>query len=175
MSRVDCLPVLKMGTSSLWERSIEVQNIDAKDLQPLVDSMAISRHVYQGVGIAASQIGINKRVIVFGIESVNSRYPHRPLVPLTVLVNPVFEPLSDEMEEEWEGCLSIPGLRGLVPRYRDIKYAGYALDGSRIEREATGFHARIIQHECDHLDGRLYPSRIKDFTKFAFEDTLKSL
>jgi peptide deformylase len=125
-----------------------------------------------GVGIAAPQIGVNKRMVIFGFES-SARYPNEKPVPFTVLINPVIEYLSDETADGWEGCLSVPGLRGLVPRFRHIRYSGFDLEGNAFTREADGFHARIVQHECDHLDGILFPQRIKDMRFFGFEDELK--
>ena len=124
-----------------------------------------------GAGLAAPQIGVPLRVVIFGMEH-NPRYPDAEPVPYTELVNPVLEPLTGEMEEGWEGCLSVPGLRGVVPRYTRLRYEGFLPDGSRIAREVDGFHARVVQHECDHLDGILYPMRMKDFSKFGFTEVL---
>ena len=127
-----------------------------------------------GAGLAAPQIGVMQRVVIFGYQT-NPRYPDAPPVPETVLINPEITPLGDEMEAGWEGCLSVPGMRGLVKRYQSITYRGYDPDGNLIEREASGFHARVVQHECDHLDGILYPFRIDDMRSFGFLDTLQEL
>ena len=127
-----------------------------------------------GAGLAAPQIGVMQRVVIFGYQT-NPRYPDAPPVPETVLINPEITPLGDEMEAGWEGCLSVPGMRGLVKRYQSITYRGYDPDGNLIEREASGFHARVVQHECDHLDGILYPFRIDDMRSFGFLDTLQDL
>ncbi|NDH08815.1 MAG: peptide deformylase [Gammaproteobacteria bacterium] len=163
--------VLKMGNPILKQVAIPVQNIDDKQLLDIVQEMIDTMEAKGGVGLAAPQIGYSLRLIIFGFEH-NTRYPHEQPVPFTILVNPSYEALSDVKEEAWEGCLSIPGLRAAVPRFSHIKYRGYALDGRLIEREADGFHARIIQHEIDHLDGVLYPSRLKDMAKFGFEDEI---
>lgn len=163
--------VLKMGNPILKQIAIAVQNIDDKQLLDIVQEMIDTMEAKGGVGLAAPQIGYSLRLIIFGFEH-NTRYPHEQPVPFTILVNPSYEALSDKQEEAWEGCLSIPGLRAAVPRFAHIKYRGYALDGCLIEREADGFHARIIQHEIDHLDGVLYPSRLKDMAKFGFEDEI---
>src|SRR3546814_57875 len=122
-------------------------------------------------GLAAPQIGVDLRVVIFGFAR-NDRYPDAPAVPETVLINPQLTPLSDELEDGWEGCLSVPGLRGVVPRYRQLQYRGFDREGKPIERHAEGFHARVVQHECDHLDGVLYPMRVRDFTRFGFTDVL---
>jgi peptide deformylase len=124
-----------------------------------------------GAGLAAPQIGVLLRVVIFGVHA-NPRYPDVEEVPDTVLINPVITPLANDMEEGWEGCLSVPGMRGWVPRYTKLKYSGYDEKGKRFVREVSGFHARVVQHECDHLDGVLYPMRIRDFTKFGFNDAL---
>jgi len=126
-----------------------------------------------GAGLAAPQIGVSLRVVIFGVKS-NPRYPHAEDVPHTVLINPVVEPLSGEMEEGWEGCLSVPGLRGVVPRYSRLRYRGCGAGGEAIDRLAEGFHARVVQHECDHLDGILYPMRVRDFSRFGFIEALFS-
>jgi peptide deformylase len=128
--------------------------------------------VEDGAGIAAPQIGVLKRVVIFGVESDNPRYPGRGFVPTTILINPVITPLDREMDDNWEGCLSVPGMRGLVPRYTRVRYRGYDQKGRLIERDAEGFHARVVQHECDHLDGVLYPQRIRDMTQFGFKEEL---
>ncbi len=162
-------PVLRMGDPRLWQKSLPVENFgELKDL--LVDMRDTMAHL-NGAGLAAPQIGVPLRVVIFGVTA-NPRYPDIEPVPDTVLVNPVLTPLSDEMEEGWEGCLSVPGMRGSVPRYRRLRYAGYDERGQRFERDVEGFHARVVQHEVDHLDGVLYPMRIRDLTKFGFIEEL---
>ena len=133
--------------------------------------MRDTMHTQNGAGLAAPQIGVGLRVVIFGVER-NERYPDAEPVPYTELVNPVLTPLSDELEDGWEGCLSVPGLRGVVPRFRRLRYRGLDPSGAIIERDVEGFHARVIQHECDHLDGILYPMRVRDFTRFGFTDVL---
>ena len=125
-----------------------------------------------GAGLAAPQIGVNQQLVIFGSETANPRYPNRPLIPVTVLINPVITPLGDEEESDWEGCLSVPGLRGEVPRWAHIRYSGFDEYGQTIDRTVDGFHARVVQHECDHLIGKLYPMRVRDFTKFGYTDVL---
>jgi peptide deformylase len=131
-------------------------------------------HAADGAGLAAPQIGVPLRVVIFGSAdgTPNPRYPDEPVVPRTILVNPVLQPLGDETEEGWEGCLSVPGLRGVVPRWRRLRYGGVDPEGRPIERTAEGFHARVVQHECDHLDGILYPMRVRDFSRFGFTEVL---
>ena len=163
--------VRRMGDPLLWARAQEVTDVSASSLADLVCDMKDTMAALQGAGLAAPQIGVPLRVVIFGVRA-NPRYPGASEVPETVLVNPVVEPLGDEEEEGWEGCLSVPGLRGLVPRYRRVRYRGYDLDGGVIEREAEGFHARVVQHECDHLDGILYPTRIRDLRFFGYESVL---
>ncbi len=164
-------PVLKMGDPRLLRVSIEVDPIDTQTLTPLLQDMWDTMAAENGAGLAAPQIGILQRVVIFGYQT-NPRYPQAPPVPETVLINPEITPLSDAREEGWEGCLSVPGMRGLVARYRDIRYRGFDQHGNEIEREASGFHARVVQHECDHLDGILYPMRIDDLRQFGYLDTL---
>lgn len=164
-------PVLKMGDPRLLERSVELAPIDPAALQPLLDDMWDTMAAENGAGLAAPQIGVMQRVVIFGYDS-NPRYPGAPAIPETVLVNPEITPLDDTVESGWEGCLSVPGMRGLVPRFRAIRYRGYDQHGNPIEREASGFHARVVQHECDHLDGILYPMRIEDMRSFGYIDTL---
>ena len=159
--------VLRMGNALLLEKSAEVRQLDHPALQSLVTDLYDTMRAEEGAGIAAPQIGVLLRVVLFGFEH-NSRYPDRDPVPETVLINPVIESLSEEIQWGWEGCLSVPGLRGEVPRYQHIRYSGYDLRGTKIEREVDGFHARLVQHECDHLDGVLYPQRIQDMTQFGF-------
>lgn len=163
--------VLKMGDPRLLEVSLPVAPIDAETLAPLLEDMWDTMAAENGAGLAAPQIGIMQRVVIFGYER-NPRYPDAPPVPETVLINPEIEPLGDIREDGWEGCLSVPGMRGVVSRYRDIRYRGFDQHGNSIEREASGFHARVVQHECDHLDGILYPFRIVDLRNFGYLDTL---
>ena len=169
--------VLKMGHRVLGTPSLPLDNPSKPDLtflKPLLRDMQDTMLEEGGVGIAAPQIGCNRRVILFGFED-NARYPDELAVPFTVLINPMIKALSEEMIDGWEGCLSVPGLRGLVPRYTKIEYSGYDQAGQLITRRADGFHARVVQHECDHLDGVLYPQRIKDLRYFGFEDELGEL
>lgn len=166
--------VLKMGNPILGTASLPLANPSNPDfafLTPLLRDMQDTMREEGGVGIAAPQIGCNRRIILFGFED-NARYPEESAIPLTLLINPVIRALSDEMVDGWEGCLSVPGLRGLVPRYQHIEYSGYDQTGEFIRRTVSGFHARVVQHECDHLDGILYPQRIKDLRFFGFEDEL---
>lgn len=163
--------VLKMGDARLLRVAQPVQVFDTPELKSLIVDLFDTMEATDGVGIAAPQIGVNLQVVVFGFDE-SERYPDAPSVPRTILLNPVITPLSDEMEDGWEGCLSVPGLRGLVPRYQHIRYQGVDPQGQPIEREAHDFHARVVQHECDHLIGRLYPTRIKDMTQFGFTDVL---
>jgi peptide deformylase len=166
--------VVKMGNQQLASPSISIMDFTDVSLKNIIADMHDTMQAKGGVGIAAPQIGYNVRIIMFGFES-NPRYPNEKPVPFTVLMNPIIEVLSDEIVDGWEGCLSVPGLRGLVPRYKKIRYQGYDLDGQLITREAEDFHARVVQHECDHLDGILFPRRISDLQFFGFEDELKTL
>ena len=159
--------VLKMGDPTLLKRSQEVLDFNTSELHELIQNMKDTMMHMNGAGIAAPQIGELKRVVIFGFES-NERYPDESAVPYTILINPEIEALNDEMEEGIEGCLSVPGLSGSVPRFVNIRYKGRDQKGEVIERVVSGFHARVVQHECDHLDGVLYPARIKDFTTFGF-------
>lgn len=163
--------VLKMGDPRLLEVSAEVDPVDPSALQPLLRDMWDTMAAENGAGLAAPQIGVMQRVVIFGYDS-NPRYPKAPPVPQTVLINPRITPLEETMEDGWEGCLSVPGMRGIVPRYTAISYTGFDQHGDSIEREASGFHARVVQHECDHLDGILYPFRIEDMRSFGYIDTL---
>jgi peptide deformylase len=163
--------VLRMGDPRLWQKARPVEHFDMPDLRELVADMEETMHSLEGAGLAAPQIGVDLRVVIFGFES-NPRYPEAGCVPYTVLVNPVLTPLSEETEEGWEGCLSVPGLRGMVPRWTRLRYTGFGLYGAPIDRTVDGFHARVVQHECDHLDGILYPMRMQDFTRFGFTDQL---
>ena len=163
--------ILKMGDPRLREVSQPVSPIDPQALAPLLNDMWETMAAARGAGLAAPQIGIMQRIVIFGYQQ-NPRYPDAPPVPETVLINPLVTPLGEEREDGWEGCLSVPGLRGLVPRYKHVRYSGYDQRGEPFEREVTGFHARVVQHECDHLDGILYPQRIEDLRSFGFIDTL---
>jgi peptide deformylase len=163
--------LLKMGDERLLRIAQPVREFGTNELRALLRDMYDTMEAAGGVGLAAPQIGVDLQLVVFGFEH-SERYPDAPPVPRTVLLNPVIEPLSQEEEEGWEGCLSVPGLRGLVPRFTRIRDQGFDLDGNVIDREAQGFHARVVQHECDHLIGRLYPTRIRDLTKFGFTDVL---
>lgn len=160
-----------MGDPRLLEKARPVETFGTPELRQLAADMLDTMRAADGAGLAAPQIGVGLRVVIFGLES-NPRYPQAEPVPFTILVNPALTPLSDELEEGWEGCLSVPGLRGLVPRFARLAYRGFDLDGAPVEREAAGFHARVVQHECDHLDGILYPMRIRDFTRFGYTDVL---
>jgi peptide deformylase len=160
-------PVLRMGDPRLWQKSSPVSDFHAPELKELLQDMRDTMAHLNGAGLAAPQIGVRLRVVIFGVTA-NPRYPDIEPVPETVLINPELTPVSNEREEGWEGCLSVPGMRGWVPRYRQLKYAGYDERGQRFERTVDGFHARVVQHEVDHLDGVLYPMRIQDFTRFGF-------
>ena len=164
-------PILKMGDARLLRQAEPVRAFGSPDLLALIADMFDTMTAAQGVGLAAPQIGVNLQLVIFGFKH-NERYPDAPQVPETVLLNPVLTPLSDDKEDGWEGCLSVPGLRGLVPRYKQLRYEGVDQYGKPIMREVDGFHARVVQHECDHLAGLLYPMRIKDFTKFGYTDVL---
>lgn len=161
-----------MGDSRLLRIAKPVQNFDSDELHLLVRDMFQTMSDADGAGLAAPQIGIDLQLVIFGTDAVNPRYPDAPLVPRTVLCNPVIEPLSDEEEDGWEGCLSVPGMRGVVPRWKKIRYTGFDPYGDRIDRVAEGFHARVVQHECDHLVGKLYPMRVRDFSRFGFTEVL---
>jgi peptide deformylase len=163
--------ILRMGDPRLLERSREVASVPSDGLVALLADMRDTMRAADGAGLAAPQIGVPLRVVIFGVER-NPRYPDAEPVPYTELINPVLTPLSDEEEEGWEGCLSVPGFRGLVPRFLRLRYEGLTPEGERIAREVDGFHARVVQHECDHLDGILYPQRIRDMRKFGFTDIL---
>ena len=164
-------PVLKMGNPLLLERAKEVTQFGTPELSSLLTDMLDTMEELSGAGLAAPQIGVPLRVVIFGVKR-NPRYPDAEEVPYTVLINPVIRPLGEETEEGWEGCLSVPGMRGLVPRYRRINYKGCDQYGSPIDRDVTDFHARVVQHECDHLDGVLYPMRIADLRNFGFTEVL---
>jgi peptide deformylase len=164
--------ILKMGDPRLLRHARPVERFDTPELHALVQDLLDTMAHANGAGLAAPQIGVDLQVVIFGADQPNPRYPDAPVVPRTVLVNPVITPLSDEEEEGWEGCLSVPGLRGVVPRWRRIRYTGFDLLGRPVDRVAEGFHARVVQHECDHLWGTLYPMRVRDFSRFGFTDVL---
>jgi peptide deformylase len=163
--------ILRMGDPRLLERSREVATLPSAGLADLLVDMRDTMRAHAGAGLAAPQIGVPLRVVIFGVER-SPRYPDAEAVPYTELVNPVLTPLSEEEEEGWEGCLSVPGFRGVVPRFARLRYEGLTPEGERLVREVSGFHARVVQHECDHLDGVLYPQRIRDMRKFGFTDVL---
>jgi peptide deformylase len=163
--------ILKMGDPRLLQVAAPVTAFDTPALHALIADLFDTMAAANGAGLAAPQIGEDVQVVIFGFDH-NSRYPDAPAVPLTVLINPVITPLDGEVEEGWEGCLSVPGLRGLVPRAARIRYAGFDPEGRPIQREAEGFHARVVQHECDHLIGRLYPTRMTDLTRLGFTSVL---
>ncbi len=164
-------PILRMGDPRLFDASETVTREELIDLNDLIQDMLDTMEDANGAGLAAPQIGVMKRVVVYGVD-VNPRYPDAQPIPLTILVNPEIEPLTGEIEHDWEGCLSVPGMRGLVPRHNRIRYSALNPQGEQISAEAEGFHARVIQHECDHLDGVLYPMRIEDMRYFGFEREL---
>lgn len=164
--------ILKMGDPRLLRAVRPVTEFDTDALRQLVDDMYDTMRAARGAGLAAPQIGVDLQVVVFGSDEHNPRYPDRPLVPATVLINPVITPIGSEEVLDWEGCLSVPGLRGRVPRWSRIRYTGFDLQGRAIDRTADGFHARVVQHECDHLAGILYPMRMRDFTQFGFTEVL---
>ncbi len=163
--------VLKMGDPVLLQVAAPVEVFDTPGLYDLLKDMRDTMEAMQGAGIAAPQIGVSKQVVIFGFDH-NPRYPDAEAVPYTVLINPKLEPIGDDMEDGWEGCLSVPGMRGIVPRYKKLRYRGFDEKGQTIDRTVDDFHARVVQHECDHLIGTLYPMRIKDFRNFGFVDTL---
>ncbi len=163
--------VLKMGHPLLLQRAAEVDAFDTPLLHALLQDMRDTMTQLNGAGLAAPQIGVSLRVVIFGFDA-NERYPDAPPVPLTVLINPELSPLDEQMEEGWEGCLSVPGMRGLVPRHARLRYRGFDAQGQLIDRSVEGFHARVVQHEVDHLDGILYPFRIPDLRQFGFSETL---
>ena len=164
-------PVLRMGHPILREVAAPVERFGTRDLRELVQDMDDTMRSRNGAGIAAPQVGVSLRVVIFEI-TVNPRYPQAEPVPYTVLVNPELEPIGTDREEGWEGCLSVPGLRGLVPRWQQLRYRGFDIEGRPIDRTVAGFHARVVQHEVDHLDGILYPMRITDLRNLGYEDVL---
>ena len=163
--------VLKMGDPLLYRKAEPVQQFNTPELDKLIADMFDTMAELSGAGLAAPQIGVSQRVAIFGVEA-NPRYPHVEPVPTTVLVNPELTPIGDDMEDGWEGCLSVPGLRGLVTRHLNLRYTGFDQLGKPIDRTVSGFHARVVQHECDHLDGVLYPMRLRDIRLLGFEEAL---
>ena len=165
--------ILKMGDPRLLKpaEQVEPEAFGSPGLRALITDLKDTMAAAQGAGLAAPQIGVDLAVVIFGFGR-SQRYPDAPTVPETVLINPVITPLSDAEDEGWEGCLSVPGLRGVVPRWARIRYSGFDVDGQPIEREASGFHARVVQHECDHLIGKLYPMRVRDFSRFGYTSVL---
>ncbi len=165
------IDVLKMGDARLLKQAAPVTEFDTPELHELVSGMIDTMRSLNGAGLAAPQIGVGLQLVLFEVLE-NPRYPDVESIPLTILINPILEPIGDEMEEGWEGCLSIPGMRGLVPRYTRLRYGGFDAYGNAIDREVGGFHARVVQHECDHLMGILYPMRISDLRDFGFSSAL---
>lgn len=163
--------VLRMGDPRLLQVSRPVEQFGSDELRELVQDMDDTMRAMSGAGIAAPQIGVQLRVVIFEVTH-NPRYPDAEAVPYTVLINPIITPIGTDMEDGWEGCLSVPGMRGVVPRHQSLRYQGRDLDGNPIDRTVSGFHARVVQHECDHLDGILYPMRIRDLRLFGFNDVL---
>lgn len=164
--------ILKMGDSRLLRVAQPVTTFDTPELHQLIADMEDTMAAASGAGLAAPQIGVDLQLVIFGTGQVNPRYPQYEPVPKTVLINPVITPLGDDEVTDWEGCLSVPGLRGQVPRWRRIRYTGFDVKGQPIDRVAEDFHARVVQHECDHLIGKLYPMRVRDFALFGFNDVL---
>lgn len=160
-----------MGEALLLQRAAEVPDPRARWVQELLADMFDTMRAANGAGLAAPQVGVSSRIVIFGFEAT-PRYPDAPSVPLTVLINPVLTPLAEDIEEGWEGCLSVPGMRGLVPRFSRLRYQGMDAQGQPIDRSVEGFHARVVQHEVDHLDGILYPMRMRDLRQFGFQDVL---
>ena len=164
--------ILKMGDARLLRMAEPVSAFDTPELHALIADMQDTMAAVNGAGLAAPQIGVNLQLVIFGSTAINPRYPGRPLVPRTVLINPVITPLGTAEEDDWEGCLSVPGLRGVVPRWSRIRYTGLDEKGTPIDRTVDGFHARVVQHECDHLIGKLYPMRVRNFSRFGFTEVL---
>jgi peptide deformylase len=163
--------ILKMGDPRLLRIAKPVTRFDTPELRALIGDMFDTMHAANGAGLAAPQIGVDLAVVIFGFKR-SERYPEAPPVPETVLINPEITPLGDDKDDAWEGCLSVPGLRGMVPRFSRIRYTGVDAEGQPIDREVEGFHARVVQHECDHLIGKLYPMRVRDFSQFGFTSVL---
>lgn len=164
-------PVLKMGDPLLFQVAKKVDKFCTTELDTLIQDMQDTMTSLEGAGLAAPQIGVSLQVVIFGVKK-NKRYPNAEEVPFTVLINPDITPLTNELEEDWEGCLSVPGMRGMVPRFTSLRYQGFDQRGNTIDRNVNGFHARVVQHECDHLQGILYPMRITDFRKFGYTEVL---
>jgi len=164
--------ILKMGDERLLRVAQPVTEFDTDEIHLLVSDMFDTMRAVNGAGLAAPQIAVDLQLVIFGTDAPNPRYPDAPLVPRTVLLNPVVTPLGNEEEDGWEGCLSVPGLRGVVPRWSRIRYTGFDQYGDPIDRTVDGFHARVVQHECDHLIGKLYPMRVRDFSRFGFTEVL---
>ena len=172
LARMALREILKMGDPRLLRVASPVLDFDTDALHLLVSDMFYTMHSVNGAGLAAPQIGEDVQLVIFGSDQVNARYPEAPVVPRTILLNPVITPIGVEEESDWEGCLSVPGLRGMVPRFSRIRYTGFDQFGDAIDRTVEGFHARVVQHECDHLIGKLYPMRIRDFSQFGYTDVL---
>lgn len=164
--------ILKMGDPRLLRNAPAVTKFDTDELHLLISDMLDTMAAANGAGLAAPQIGVDLQLVIFGTDAVNPRYPDAPVVPRTVLINPVIIALDAAIEDGWEGCLSVPGMRGVVPRHARIRYSGFDQYGDAIDRTVDGFHARVVQHECDHLIGKLYPMRMTDFTQFGFTEVL---
>ena len=164
--------ILKMGDPRLLRLAQPVTRFNTPELHALLQDLNDTMIHANGAGLAAPQIGVDLQVVIFGSGEANPRYPDAPVVPRTVLINPTLTPLGDEEEEGWEGCLSVPGLRGVVPRFKRLRYQGFDALGQTIDRTVEGFHARVVQHECDHLIGVLYPMRVRDFSRFGFTEVL---
>ena len=165
-------PILKMGDPRLLRVAQPVKQFNTPELHALLIDLQDTMQAANGAGLAAPQIGVDLQVVIFGSGEFNPRYPDAPVVPRTVLINPVLTPLSDDEEEGWEGCLSVPGMRGVVPRFKRLRYQGFDETGQPIDRTVEGFHARVVQHECDHLIGMLYPMRVRNFAQFGFTEVL---
>ena len=165
-------PILKMGDPRLLRVAQPVKQFNTHELHALLIDLQDTMQAANGAGLAAPQIGVDLQVVIFGSGEFNPRYPEAPVVPRTVLINPVLTPLSDDEEEGWEGCLSVPGMRGVVPRFKRLRYQGFDEVGQPIDRTVEGFHARVVQHECDHLIGMLYPMRVRNFAQFGFTEVL---
>ncbi len=165
-------PILKMGDPRLLRVAQPVKQFNTPELHALLVDLQDTMQAANGAGLAAPQIGVDLQVVIFGSGEFNPRYPDAPVVPRTVLINPVLTPLSEDEEEGWEGCLSVPGMRGVVPRFKRLRYQGFDEAGQPIDRTVEGFHARVVQHECDHLIGMLYPMRVRNFAQFGFTEVL---
>jgi peptide deformylase len=165
-------PILKMGDPRLLRVAQPVKQFNTPELRDLLVDLQDTMQAANGAGLAAPQIGVDLQVVLFGSGEFNPRYPDAPVVPRTVLINPVLTPLSEDEEEGWEGCLSVPGMRGVVPRFKRLRYQGFDETGQPIDRTVEGFHARVVQHECDHLIGKLYPMRVRNFAQFGFTEVL---